>query len=83
MLLYKRYLVRANCELSKEGLTCLVVRAEDLFHASQSVALKIYKREFSGVLNQELETNRRLARNDPFKWANLLDVKDTFQVSRP
>lgn len=44
------------------------------------VAIKVYKDEFSGVLTQELDTNRRLARNDPFNWACLVDIKDTFQV---
>ena len=44
------------------------------------VAIKVYKKEFTSVLTQELATNRRLARNDPFKWACLVNIKDTFQV---
>ena len=81
-MLHKRYLLKMKTDsiLSKEGLTCWVVRALDLYSANKPVAIKVYKHQFLAVLAQELDTSRRLSRNDPFKWASLVEIRDTFQV---
>ena len=83
MLLFKRYYVKSESAsiLSNEGLTCWVVKALDVHQGNKSVALKIYRPEFAEVLAQELDTNRRLTLNDPFGWANLIVIRDTFQVA--
>ena len=82
VLLHQRYSVSLHPDsvLSRDGLTCWVVQATDAAFDHRRVAIKIYKAKFAAISAQETDMNRRLSRNDPYRWAKLVQITDSFQV---
>ena len=81
-LLHQRYSVPLHPDsvISRDGLTCWVVVASDTAFENRKVAIKIYKAKFAAISAQETDMNRRLSRNDPYRWANLVQIYDSFQI---